>query len=341
MAISLQGFQPTQAPTSINPARGVRSQIKQDVQSLSTALQSGDLASAQKSYGDLQKLLQGNGSIGQAATGTTPPAAVSTSAGPLLSSPLDAVRSDFQALGQALQSGDLAGAKQDYAQLATDSQQIVAASRQGGGTGRPDGQHHQHRADNDGDQGGSVAGATTPSTTSTTPASRSISTTASTTQFNYSAALSSSGPASVTNANAATDPTSTDPFGTIKNDFQSIGKDLQSGSLDEVQKDYAQLLKDAQKLFDAPAGTDPQAPSATAPAPGSGAAAAYQFQLSASFQSASATTAADGSQTANYQASSIQESASFTQAATSASQGSAYQFSFQASYQSQSVSYVG
>src|SRR5271169_4151436 len=70
-----------------------------DLQQLGQALQSGDLAGAQKEFSAIQ-------SLGQS--------------GPFASG--DAFKSsqreqDFAAIGQALQSGDLAGAQQAFAQL--------------------------------------------------------------------------------------------------------------------------------------------------------------------------------------------------------------------------------
>src|SRR5882724_11206793 len=139
MAISLQGAQypQPQATSAFSSGQGARSRIRQDVQVLSTALQTGDLQSAQKSYSDLQKLLQSTGAISQASTSPATPASPARNPADALTT----IKNDFQALGQALSSGDLAGAQKDYAQLATDSQQIVA---QQGSTARAGGHHHHH-----------------------------------------------------------------------------------------------------------------------------------------------------------------------------------------------------
>lgn len=67
---------------------------------MTSALQSGDLQSAQNSFADLQKLLQSSGAIGAASSAGTNP-----------------VLSDFQALGQDLTSGNLTGAQKDFVQL--------------------------------------------------------------------------------------------------------------------------------------------------------------------------------------------------------------------------------
>ena len=161
MATSIQPtrYQPPQAIDSVSQAGGNRSRIRQDVQALSTALQSSDLQTAQQSYGDLQKVLQGNGSISQGAAAVSSPTPTGT---------LDTIKSDFAALGQALQSGDLAGAQKDYAQLATDSQKLVATQ---GGSGAVEGHHHHHHGPPpaDTDSNSSSSASTTPNTNAGSP----------------------------------------------------------------------------------------------------------------------------------------------------------------------------
>ncbi len=250
MAISLQSVQQPQTTHSVNPNRGVRSQIKQDVQALSTALQSGDLQTAQKSYGDLQKLLQGNGSISQASTSTATTAS---------SEPLSAIKADFQKLGTDLQSGDLSAAQKDYAQLATDSSKIV--SREQGGTRQAGGRHGQHGPppppppDNDSDDNAASTSSSTSAGTSSTSLSAY--------KFQLSATFSGTG-----------SPTDASPFAQVKTDFLALSKDLQAGNSDSAQKDYAQLLKDAQSL------------GASNSTTGTG---AYQYTLNSQFETASAT----------------------------------------------------
>ena len=315
MAISLQGVQPPQATTSIHPVRGIRSQIRQDVQALSTALESGDLSTAQKSFGDLQKLLQSNGAISQASTPGTAP-----------SGPLDAIKSDFQALGQALQSGDLAGAQKDYAQLATDSQQILA--QQGGGaTGRAGGRHHHPKpasgADNDGDSDGSGSHSSSLPGGATSASSSSATAQVSAFQFSVSASSDNATPS---------------PFGQIKDDFQTIGQDLQSGNVSGLQKDISRLVTDAQQLGGQTNGTA----GTSSPSASSAGLSAYQYSLSASYESASASSN-DG--TVDYQGLSLQGSFksvpnASTDPATAASdqppqQSNAYQISYQR------ISYLG
>ena len=96
--------------------QGIRPQVTKDVQDLTSALQSGDLQTAQTSYADLQKLLQSRGAI-----------SASTSTNPVLT--------DFQALGKDLASGDLSSAQEDLTQLQT------GATQQAGG---PNHRHHHH-----------------------------------------------------------------------------------------------------------------------------------------------------------------------------------------------------
>lgn len=97
--------------------------IRADMQNLSQALQSGDLASAQSAYTQLQNDAPGlaKAASSSSASANSPGAA-------------------FATLGNALQSGDLSGAQQAFTQL----QQMTARGHRG----------HHHR-DNDGDgQGG-------------------------------------------------------------------------------------------------------------------------------------------------------------------------------------------
>ena len=79
------------------------SQANQEFHALSESLQSGDVASAQSSLGDLKKLLQSAGSIGAAS----------------------AVKNDFASLGKDLGVGDVASAQQDLSRLKGDVQSIA------------------------------------------------------------------------------------------------------------------------------------------------------------------------------------------------------------------------
>jgi hypothetical protein len=79
----------------------------QDLDKLGQALQSGDLASAQKDYADIQSL----GQKGPLPNGD-----------PFLNSNRE---QDFEAIGSALQSGDLAAASQAFGQLASTFGRVV------------------------------------------------------------------------------------------------------------------------------------------------------------------------------------------------------------------------
>ena len=107
---------------------------QQAFQALASALQSSDLAGAQKAFANLQQL-QPNFS-----------AAIQTQSGQQgsVQGPLAA---DFSALGKALNSNDLQGAKDAFAKLLQDMQSVKGHHR-----------HHHHKA--------SASTQSTPSTTS-------------------------------------------------------------------------------------------------------------------------------------------------------------------------------
>ena len=118
-----------------------RSQIqrgRQDFRQLSNALQSGDLAAAQQAFTDLQAVTPGFGPPAEPAS--SPDAAAAAANGASNSSasttapadPREVVKSDVAALGTALQSGDLAGAKTAFAKLQQDMQSLKDA-------------HHPHK----------------------------------------------------------------------------------------------------------------------------------------------------------------------------------------------------
>lgn len=111
-------------------------QRKQDFDALSKALNSGDLAGAQKAFAAVQQDMQANKS-GQAATDPNRPA-----------SPLS---SDMDALSKALSSGDLAGAQKAFSTLQQDMQQARQAGR---------GHHHHHSQGTQGQSATTAANAT-------------------------------------------------------------------------------------------------------------------------------------------------------------------------------------
>jgi hypothetical protein len=88
-------------------------QNRQDFNSLGSALQSGDLTSAQNAFAAWQKDLQ-------SVPGSTSPQTAQTAqaSGPFGNN--SKANSDLQALGTALQSGDVAGAQKAFASLKQD-----------------------------------------------------------------------------------------------------------------------------------------------------------------------------------------------------------------------------
>ena len=110
--------------------QGVRGQLKKDLQDVTTALQSGDLTTAQGSFADLQKLLRSSGVISTASGSNS--SGLSTS-----SNPANPVLSDFQTLGQDLAGGDLASARKDFAQLQNDATHHLQAHHHHHGYHRP------------------------------------------------------------------------------------------------------------------------------------------------------------------------------------------------------------
>ena len=112
------------------------SQVQQGFQDLATALQSGDLAGAQKAFASLQHL-QPNSSAGNQTQNGQQDSGQNTVA-------------DFQALAQALKSGNLTDAQTAFSKLQQDMQSVQ-------------GHHHHHHHNN--------ASASTQSTSSTTSSS--------------------------------------------------------------------------------------------------------------------------------------------------------------------------
>lgn len=99
-----------------------RQQREQDFNQLGTALQSGDLASAQKAFADLQSLRPGGQDQNSSGSGSS---AVSGT---------NSITSDFASLGQALSAGSLTDAQDAFTKIQQDMQ-----SHRGG-------HHHHHMA---------------------------------------------------------------------------------------------------------------------------------------------------------------------------------------------------
>ena len=85
----------------------ILSKAKEDFQSLSGSLGSGDVAGAQNTLADLKKLLQSTGSIGAA----------------------NSVKSDLDSLGKNLGAHNVPSALQDLNQLQTDLQSSIQQNR--------------------------------------------------------------------------------------------------------------------------------------------------------------------------------------------------------------------
>ncbi len=125
-------------------------QIAKSFQSIGTALQSGDVTSAQTALTAFQKALQG-ASGASAQTTSTQPFGKDTKA-----------NTDYQSLTSALQSGNLSTAQKAYSSLQNDLTSAASAASATGAKSAHRG-HHHHRS--------SGATDTTDSTTATTDTS--------------------------------------------------------------------------------------------------------------------------------------------------------------------------
>lgn len=115
-------------------------QRKQDFSQLASALQGGDLASAQKAFASLQN----SGGQGQSSNTNAISNNSTTSSNPIVD--------DFAALSTALKSGNLSDAQTAFAKLQADMQAKKA------------GHHHHHH----GGTGSNVTNSSSPSTSSST-----------------------------------------------------------------------------------------------------------------------------------------------------------------------------
>ena len=139
---------------------------RQDFKSLSDALKAGDLTAAQQAFGDMQQVVPGFGDSSSVAS-ETPKAAADPAAAKSTTPPEDpreVIKSDVEALGSALKSGDLAGAQTAFSKLQQDMQTL-----RGGDVRR---HHHGHEHAGHGAQGvtkrapaGGAISTTPPSTT--------------------------------------------------------------------------------------------------------------------------------------------------------------------------------
>jgi hypothetical protein len=146
-------------------------QIQQDFKQLAGSLQSGDLAGAQKAYAALQKLLP---SQSQNSTSSTQSSSQSSS------SSTNPIVNDFNALGKALQSGDLTAAQSAFSTLQSDLKSQSQSSTTGALMQAMRPHHHHHAAaaqDSDGDSDSTSSSTSTSSSSSTSSTSSSTSTT--------------------------------------------------------------------------------------------------------------------------------------------------------------------
>ena len=142
-------------------------QIQQDFKQLAGSLQSGDLAGAQKAYAALQKLLPS-----QSQNSTSSSQSSSSSTNPIVN--------DFNALGKALQSGDLTAAQSAFSTLQSDLKSQSQSSTTGALMQAMRPHHHHHAAaaqDSDGDSDSTSSSPSTSSSSSTSSTSSSTSTT--------------------------------------------------------------------------------------------------------------------------------------------------------------------
>lgn len=119
--------------------------IREDFKSLQSALKSGDLKAAQDAYAKLKQDLPAPKNASGSSSGGSGSGSSSFS-------------TDLDAIGSALQSGDLSGAQKAFATFQQDAQ----AARGANGARGAHGHHHHHDSDGDGDD------ATTSSTSTTT-----------------------------------------------------------------------------------------------------------------------------------------------------------------------------
>jgi outer membrane protein assembly factor BamD (BamD/ComL family) len=183
-AISASG---TAANSSSNP-------IATDYSALGQALQSGDLAGAQKAFSSLeQDLTNWSQTNGTGSSSSNSPSSTQTS-----------LNNDYKALAQALQSGNLSDAQTAFSSVQQDLQNI----QQGQG-------HHHHGHSH---HGGSSQGSDSEIS-------------------GLLASLSSSQTNSTSTASAS---------GSLAQDFSALGQALQSGNLSDAQKAYASVQQDLQ-----------------------------------------------------------------------------------------------
>ncbi len=114
---------------STNGPSGLKQQSQQDFKSLAESLQSGDLSGAQSAFASLMQLFPNLSS-----SVNSQPQATATSPASSSSNVTNSVNNDLSALGQAIQSGDLKAAQNDFSELMHDTQSIGSEHH-----------HHHHK----------------------------------------------------------------------------------------------------------------------------------------------------------------------------------------------------
>jgi len=221
-------------------------QFMAEFKQLGQDLKSGNLSAAEQDFVTLSQEAEGQTST----TATTQSASATASSS--TNSTESTLAADFQTLGQDLQSGNLSGAQQAFAQI----QQAV------GGDGGDGGAHfHGHHHGHGGGESqaiqvlqaifgsSSTAGASSSSSSNSTSSSTSSSssTTAAATN-STSASTSSTGSSSSSQSSPVT-------LSTLKQDFEALGSALESGDLSSAQQAFSQFTQDMSSFTSAGSGT--------------------------------------------------------------------------------------
>ncbi len=201
-------------------------QMRKDFSQLASALQSGDLSTAQSAYSKIQQLMQQNGSA--SSTGSTP---------------ANTVQNDFAALGQALQSGDIGQAQTAFSQMQKDFQ----ASRQASITAPA--AEDQYVPGTSQQQALSVTQQVRQDYAQLSSSLQSGDLTGAQSAFaSLQQALQSQG--TIAEATPVGGPpipsTPTNSSDSITTDFNALGSALSSGNLTQAQSAFSQLQKDIQ-----------------------------------------------------------------------------------------------
>ena len=243
-------------------------QMRQDFSQLASALQSGDLSTAQSAYSNLEQLLQARQSGPTSNTGSTP---------------ATTIQNDFASVGQALQSGSIDQAQTAFSQMQKDllafrqtpsaappveDQYVPSTSQQGLSLTQQVQQNFaqlneslqsgdltgaqsafaslQQALQNQGIQSIPIPSAPTPS--APVPSTPVPTAPVQTTPIQSTPILSTpilSAPILITPI-LSTQSTTNSASDTITNDFNALGSALSSGNLTQAQSAFSQLQDDIQ-----------------------------------------------------------------------------------------------